>query len=51
MPKVKNLDDAKKIAEIFKEISDESRTMALVYLSALRDKEMADSARQLQQIG
>lgn len=51
MTKVKNLDDAKRIADIFKEISEESKTMALVYLSALRDKEMADSARQLQQTG
>lgn len=51
MPKVKNFDDAKKIAEIFNEISDESKTMALAYLSALRDKEVADSERRLQETG
>lgn len=51
MAKTKNLDDAKKISAIFKEISEESKMMALVYLSALRDKEMADSGRQLQHTG
>jgi len=43
--------EAKEIANIFKDISEESKTMALVYLSALRDKEIADKARQLQEVG
>lgn len=46
----KNVEDAKKISAIFSDISDESKTMAIVYLSALRDKEIADSGRQLQEV-
>ena len=39
----KNIDDSKKIALVFSELSEESKTMAIVYLSALRDKELADN--------
>ncbi|MDE5965864.1 MAG: hypothetical protein K2G89_03435 [Lachnospiraceae bacterium] len=45
----KDIDDAKKISSIFADISEESKTMAIVYLSALRDKEIADKGRQLQE--
>lgn len=51
MSKSKNINDAKRISEIFKQISEESKTMALVYLSALRDKEIADMARQTKAAG
>lgn len=37
-----NFEDAKRISDIFSEISEESKTMAIVYLSALRDKEVAE---------
>lgn len=39
----KDIEDGKKIALVFSELSEESKTMAIVYLSALRDKELADS--------
>lgn len=45
----KDIEDAKKISDIFADISEESKTMAIVYLSALRDKEIADKSRQLQE--
>lgn len=51
MATLKDIGDAKKIADIFKVISEESKIMALVYLSALRDKEMADMGKQIQQTG
>ncbi len=35
--------------EIFSKLSKESKMMAIVYLSALRDKEVADKGRQLQE--
>lgn len=44
----KEIEDAKKISTLLSEVSEESKTMVFVYLSALRDKEVADSARQLQ---
>ena len=38
--------DADKIAKIFADLSDESKMIIKVYVSALRDKENADSCRQ-----
>ncbi len=37
--------DAKRISDVFAVISEESKNMALAYISALRDKEMADGSR------
>lgn len=34
--------DGKRFAKMFSSLSEENKTMAIVYLSALRDKEMAD---------
>ena len=39
----KNLEDANRISEIFSELSEEGKIMVITYLSALRDKEIADS--------
>lgn len=39
------IDDGKKLSILFSELSDENKIMAIVYLSALRDKEIADSGR------
>lgn len=41
--------EAERISDIFKEISEESKMMAIVYLSALRDKEVADRGKQLRE--
>lgn len=41
----KDIADGKKISEIFVGLSEENKTMAIVYLSDLRDKEVADSSR------
>lgn len=41
----KKIDEGKKISALFSTLSEENKTMAIVYLSALRDKEIADSAR------
>ena len=41
----RNIEDGKKISILFSKLSEENKTMALVYLSALRDKEIAESAR------
>ncbi len=38
----KDIKEGKKIAVIFSNLSEENKTMAMVYLSALRDKELAD---------
>lgn len=38
----KDIDDGKKISALFSTLSEEDKTMAIVYLSALRDKEIAD---------
>lgn len=43
----KDIDDGKRIAEIFTTLSEENKTMAIVYISALRDKEVADSNKLL----
>lgn len=45
----KDIKDGKRISEIFSVLSEENKTMAIVYLSALRDKEVADSGKQLQE--
>lgn len=45
-----DIDDGKKISILFSNLSEENKTMAMVYLSALRDKEIADSARELQEV-
>lgn len=41
----KDIEDGKKISALFSNISDESKMMAIVYLSALRDKEIAEDGR------
>lgn len=41
----RDIEGAEKLSNLFADISEESKTMALVYLSALRDKEIADNAR------
>ena len=45
----KDIEDGKKISMLFSDLSEENKTMAMVYLSALRDKEVADSTKQLQE--
>lgn len=46
----KDIADGKKFSEAFEALSEESKTMAIVYLSALRDKEVAESSRQLAEV-
>lgn len=41
----RDIEDGRKIAEMFMCLSEENKTMAAVYLSALRDKEVADNAK------
>lgn len=41
----KEIDEGKKISALFATLSEENKTMAIVYLSALRDKEIADSGK------
>ncbi len=41
----RDIEDGKKISAIFSNLSEESKTMAIIYLSALRDKEIAESSR------
>lgn len=43
--KKKDIEDARKISAIFSKLSEESKTIAVIYLSALRDKEMADGEK------
>lgn len=38
----KDIEDGRKISIVFSSLSDENKAMAMVYLSALRDKEIAD---------
>lgn len=38
-----DIEDGKKLAGVFASLSEEAKMMALAYLSALRDKEVADS--------
>lgn len=48
----KDIDDGKKISALFSTLSEENKTMVIVYLSALRDKELADGSKkeELQEI-
>ena len=40
-----DIEAGKRIADIFATLSEENKNMAIVYLSALRDKEIADSSK------
>lgn len=40
------IDEGKDISLLFSTLSEESKTMGVIYLSALRDKELADSAKE-----
>lgn len=46
---VRDIEGAEKLSSLFSDISEESKTMVLVYLSALRDKEIADRSKRLQE--
>lgn len=39
------IDEGKRISALFSTLSEENKTMAIVYLSALRDKEIADRGK------
>lgn len=39
----REINEGKRISALFSTLSEENKTMAIVYLSALRDKELADS--------
>lgn len=41
--------DAVKINELFMQLKEEDKNMSIAYMSALRDKEIADKSRQLQE--
>lgn len=45
----RDIEGAEKLSSLFSDISEESKTMVLVYLSALRDKEIAEKSRRLQE--
>lgn len=47
----KDIEEGKKISLIFSKLSEENKTMAMVYLSALRDKEIADESSKKEQEG
>lgn len=42
----RDIEEGKRIANIFATLSEENKNMAIVYLSALRDKEIADSRKE-----
>lgn len=42
----KDIQDGKKISETFALLSEDAKNMVIVYLSALRDKELADISKQ-----
>lgn len=42
---ISGIDEGKRIAALFSDLSEENKMMAIVYLSALRDKELADSGK------
>lgn len=50
MVRERNREDALRLSAIFSEISEESKGMVFAYLSALRDKEIADSGKQSQEV-
>ncbi len=39
----RDIEEGKKISALFSALSEKNKTMAVVYLSALRDKEIVDS--------
>lgn len=41
----KEIEDGNKISALFSTLSEDNKTMAIVYLSALRDKEIADGGK------
>lgn len=41
----KEIIEGKKISALFSELSEEGKTMAIVYIFALRNKEIADSGK------
>lgn len=45
----RDIEGAEKLSSLFSDISEESKTMVLVYLSALRDKEIADMSKRLEE--
>ena len=45
----RDIKGVEKLSNLFADISEESKMMVLVYLSALRDKEIADRDKQLQE--
>lgn len=47
----RDIADGKKISDLFSTLSEENKTMAIVYLSALRDKEIADSGKKKEMAG
>lgn len=47
----RDIADGKKISALFSNLSEENKTMAIVYLSALRDKEIADSGKNKEMAG
>lgn len=44
----RDIDEGKKISALFATLSEENKTMAVVYLSALRDKEIADGGKKME---
>lgn len=48
----RDIEDGKRISTLFSTISEENKIMVIAYLSALRDKEIADSGKkqELQQV-
>lgn len=45
------IDDGKRIANLFEKLTETDKNMALVYLSALRDRELADMERDNEKAG
>lgn len=43
----KDIQDGKRISETFALLSEDAKNMVIVYLHALRDKELADSSKKL----
>lgn len=41
----KDIDEGKSISELFSTLSEQNKIMAVVYLSALNDKQIADSEK------
>ncbi len=46
----KDMQDGKRISETFALLSEDAKNMVIVYLSALRDKELADSSKKLRTV-